>query len=394
MLLINYWLPVLLLNYKIVIAGLDNAGKTAIYNHTFLNKSAEELDYIAPTRGVARYTHEFGDDTLVIWELGGQEQYRVQHLSNRDVFLGIHMLIFVIDVQDTERYKEAIDYFVKILHFVKDENVKPKIFTFFHKFDQDQTKDMRKRLTEIYSLLKSGNQYGMKLVNFSTSIMTDTTKQAYNKIFEDLLPDNAKLKMKPQQEHDAHKIRASKSKDDVGYDITLDIDKLSTLIMEDPDINIGLTDQLITEVTLDGVKMDTDQLSNNIDEYYNLKEKLKTISGVKDMGIGSTIEIIEPLVKEFSDFLTVKAKDGLGLNIITEEEYVLILKFVDIIKDMKSEFWHFIKENQLKEYEIERRIFKIFSELISSLLDAVVINNTLSINQRTIINGILAKLFS
>jgi hypothetical protein len=377
-----------------VLAGLDNAGKTAVYNHTFLNKGADELENISPTRGIVRYTHEVGDDTLIIWELGGQQQYRLQHLANRDVFLGIHILIFVIDVQDNERYKEAINYFVQILHMLKDEYTKPKVFTLFHKFDLDKTKEMRKSLFEIYALLKGENKYGMKLVNFSTSIKADTTKQAYNKIFEDILPDQAKLKTEPKKEHLGTKILASKSKDAPEYDITMDIEKLTTLIMDDPDISRGFADQVITEVTLNGMETKTGHGSDNIDEYYNLKDKLKTISEIKNRGIGATIEIIDPLVQEFSNFLIGKAKNGTNLDIISKDEYTLIVNFVNTFVDMKSEFWHFIKEKQLKEYEIERRISKIFNELTTTLLDAVVINNIFDITHRAKINGVLSKLFS
>ena len=180
---------------------------------------------------------------------------------------------------------------------------------------QEKIKEMRNRLFEIYSLLKNENQYGMKPVNFSTSITTDTTKHAYNTIFEDMLPVQAKLKTDPQEKHEGHHIRASQSQDAIGHDITLDIDKLSTLIMEDPDISKVLTDQLITEVTLDEIKTDEDV--DKIDEYINLKDKLKTISNIKDRGIGSTIEIIDPLIQEFSNFLMRKAENGINLKIIS-----------------------------------------------------------------------------
>jgi hypothetical protein len=277
---------------------------------------------------------------------------------------------------------------------LKDEYTKPKVFTLFHKFDLDKTKEMRKSLFEIYALLKGENKYGMKLVNFSTSIKADTTKQAYNKIFEDILPDQAKLKTEPKKEHLGTKILASKSKDAPEYDITMDIEKLTTLIMDDPDISRGFADQVITEVTLNGMETKTGHGSDNIDEYYNLKDKLKTISEIKNRGIGATIEIIDPLVQEFSNFLIGKAKNGTNLDIISKDEYTLIVNFVNTFVDMKSEFWHFIKEKQLKEYEIERRISKIFNELTTTLLDAVVINNIFDITHRAKINGVLSKLFS
>ena len=75
---------------------------------------------------------------FAVWDFGGQEQYRNDHdklLS--DYIHGASKLIYVIDVQDTERYELALGYFQKIIKKLEESESKLKMSIFLHKYDDD-----------------------------------------------------------------------------------------------------------------------------------------------------------------------------------------------------------------------------------------------------------------
>ena len=62
---------------KVIIAGLDNAGKTPIL--TALNKKYnfhKDIISLAPTIRVEYHATEFLKNRVVFWDMGGQEKYR------------------------------------------------------------------------------------------------------------------------------------------------------------------------------------------------------------------------------------------------------------------------------------------------------------------------------
>jgi len=126
---------------KIIILGLDNCGKTSI---SLLLQRKNTLSYfssLSPTRG---YDTQFFKDKntnseFVIWDFGGQGQHRDDHLKNllSEYMVGTNKLIFVIDIQDIERYDLALDYLNKVIRELKRGNIKVKLSIFLHKFDSD-----------------------------------------------------------------------------------------------------------------------------------------------------------------------------------------------------------------------------------------------------------------
>jgi len=125
-------------NQKVVFAGLDNGGKSTIISFLedrltlCLNKK------ILPTLRAKQSVHDvklFGL-SLFVWDLGGQEQYRVQYFDDQDKFFtDLPLLIYVIDLTDTKRYDLALDYLTKIMHILKENNEDTNIFVLFHKLD-------------------------------------------------------------------------------------------------------------------------------------------------------------------------------------------------------------------------------------------------------------------
>ena len=124
---------------KIVIAGLDNAGKTSIL--TALDKKYDfrkDIISLTPTIRVEYHAMEFLINKVVFWDMGGQEKYREIYQAKQDLyFAGTDLLLYVIDIQDKERFETSLSYLDMILnHFVKHKIEIPLIIA-FHKYDPE-----------------------------------------------------------------------------------------------------------------------------------------------------------------------------------------------------------------------------------------------------------------
>ena len=124
---------------KIVIAGLDNAGKTSIL--TALDKKydfSKDIISLTPTIRVEYHAMEFLTNKVVFWDLGGQEKYREMYQAKQELyFAGTDLLLFVIDIQDKERFETSLNYLDMILsHFLEHKLEIPLIIA-FHKYDPE-----------------------------------------------------------------------------------------------------------------------------------------------------------------------------------------------------------------------------------------------------------------
>jgi small GTP-binding protein len=136
---------------KILIVGLENSGKTSIL--LSLKEDTNILSYasLKPTRGVNIETIEKEESQLIIWDMGGQEKYRIDHLSKFYKYLiGTESIIFVIDIQDFDKYTISLEYLEDILDKIKKENVSVKLSIFLHKYDPNLSYIKRfKKIDEI-----------------------------------------------------------------------------------------------------------------------------------------------------------------------------------------------------------------------------------------------------
>ncbi len=104
---------------KILIIGLDNAGKTSLLN--FLKTRFSMWKESPPTKGIQREEIDFFGYPVVSWDLGGQEEYRNMYLNKpKSSFLGAHLIVYVVDIQDKKRYDLSIEYFDKIVQIFVD----------------------------------------------------------------------------------------------------------------------------------------------------------------------------------------------------------------------------------------------------------------------------------
>ncbi len=192
------------LNQKVLVAGLDAAGKTSLLSKFGGRLGISDMIATHPTKGVVRM--KFGDTklNLFIWDLGGQIEYRERYLNNPEqYFIQLDLLIYVIDVQDPNRFDESLEYFEKIVDSIIILEETPFILVFLNKYDPDLKNDskillniellkdninelLKKKyndldleiyLTSIYSLITREPQFAKYIKNLmsSTHSLTDPT---------------------------------------------------------------------------------------------------------------------------------------------------------------------------------------------------------------------------
>uniref|UniRef100_A0A914I8U3 ADP-ribosylation factor-like protein 3 n=1 Tax=Globodera rostochiensis TaxID=31243 RepID=A0A914I8U3_GLORO len=105
---------------RILLLGLDNAGKT-----TILKKASEEVAHISPTQGFNIKSVMADDVRLNVWDIGGQRKIRPywkNYFDNTDV------LIYVIDSADRKRFDETAMELSELLEEEKLKNVPVLIY--------------------------------------------------------------------------------------------------------------------------------------------------------------------------------------------------------------------------------------------------------------------------
>lgn len=124
---------------KFVLMGLDNSGKSSIILCLMGVKNLNAFSQLKPT--INRHIwpkFELSDTEFTIWDFGGQEQYRAEYLANfRENFRQTDKFIFVIDIQDVERYDLALEYLSQIIQLFLRNELKVDFSIFLHKYDPD-----------------------------------------------------------------------------------------------------------------------------------------------------------------------------------------------------------------------------------------------------------------
>lgn len=127
---------------KVIVLGLDNAGKTAILTKFGGKLGIQDLVGLRPTKGVERKVIESSNLELFIWDFGGQKEYRDKYINKPELyFFQLDLLLYVIDVQDSERFEGSFEYFEKILDILINLEENPYILIFIHKYDPDLKND-------------------------------------------------------------------------------------------------------------------------------------------------------------------------------------------------------------------------------------------------------------
>jgi len=122
---------------KILVIGLDNAGKTAIISKLGGKLGLDELASLKPTKGIERKEIKTKQMNLIIWDFGGHILYRDRHLTNEENFICTDLLIYVIDIQDRDKFADSLTYFKNIIDLFSKIEENPQIIVLIHKYDPD-----------------------------------------------------------------------------------------------------------------------------------------------------------------------------------------------------------------------------------------------------------------
>ena len=167
---------------KISVFGLANAGKTALLNVLQGNLNIEVLTDIKPTTGANRVLANILDLDYSIWDMGGQDLYREEYISNAELyFLHIDLLIFVVDIQDNANYQKALSYLKDIINIIENLKENPDFLIMLHKVDPklQEDKDTQARVAALTSQVKkifSGKSFGMDILTSSIFQWTGQNK--------------------------------------------------------------------------------------------------------------------------------------------------------------------------------------------------------------------------
>ena len=180
---------------KIIMVGIDNAGKTslsiALKHRGALSLLFQKLYALTPTRGLLRSKIEvFGLD-VHMHELGGQNIYREDYLKNpQHYFIGTDIIIFVIDVQAKERFEESFEYLKQITNVANSLQLKVPWKIFFHKSDPEYEIDDKS--AEVFSSIidymsKNCPHFSPSRDFFRTSVkIRSSILGAFSHIFRDI----------------------------------------------------------------------------------------------------------------------------------------------------------------------------------------------------------------
>lgn len=124
---------------KVIIAGLDFAGKTSIL--TALDQKFDfekEILELKPTIKVEYSTTTFLGNRVFYWDMGGQQSYREMYQKRQDVyFSGTDLFVYIIDIQDKDRFEDSLKFLSVILDYFKSNDMDVPLIVSFHKFDPE-----------------------------------------------------------------------------------------------------------------------------------------------------------------------------------------------------------------------------------------------------------------
>ena len=176
--------------FKVLLAGLDEAGKTSIL---LSMEGKYDPSVIRPTFGAERSEITVFGFPIYRFDLGGQRQYRSEYLQLRPRILDeTDLLFYVVDINNKKRFQEALAYYVDILHYFHEIGLMPLIIILLHKADPEFLKSAEAQ-TSLKYLIDSFNEKSedFEIEYFVTSIfnrksLTDAFSKSILKLFPKL----------------------------------------------------------------------------------------------------------------------------------------------------------------------------------------------------------------
>ena len=227
---------------KIILIGLSNAGKTCIYERVFEGKTPWELLHSAATKGIAYKEYEVGKVSKpMIWDLGGQQQYLDEYHSvlRENIFRKASILLYVVDVTDTDRYEDARMEFEWSANQILSFNSDAVINVFFHKIDLVHDQDE----VEVYLKKLFSQNISHKILFHSTSIFGQSLFSAWSEIIREISPKTTFINsiLRTLKNHEG-------IKDAVLLEKSTGLACGSTLEVTDEEIAVGMLSLLIVTI--------------------------------------------------------------------------------------------------------------------------------------------------
>jgi GTPase SAR1 family protein len=182
------------LGYKILIAGLSEAGKTAVKRIFFLKQQTEDVNSLSATINYERMSLTVNDVPVTIVDLGGQKIFLKRFLSGFSpfVFSNVKVFIYLIDVANKTSRNNSIQYFTACLEKLQKFSPASKVFVFLHKNDLIRNSPNYESIHEQFKeqfQIESSHQ----LKFFRTTIFRpESVIDAFGRIFEISVPDLAR----------------------------------------------------------------------------------------------------------------------------------------------------------------------------------------------------------
>ena len=109
---------------KILVMGLDGSGKTSIILSLQQKTNLMSFFSLKPTQGLEIVKLKADEKIFACFDFGGREKFREYYIENFDKYIQeVDKLIYVIDVQDVERYELALKYLESIIEALNRKEV-------------------------------------------------------------------------------------------------------------------------------------------------------------------------------------------------------------------------------------------------------------------------------
>ncbi len=157
---------------KLVIAGLDNAGKTSFLIALRQKYNFQEIvKNLKPTIKIDYNSFNFLNRwTINFWDMGGQAKYRKIYINNTVYFMETNYLYYFIDIQDELKIEESIHYLHDLLNIYREMDYSNEIIIAFNKYDPKfkDNDEFADRVEMIKNLILTQNK-DIKFQFFETS---------------------------------------------------------------------------------------------------------------------------------------------------------------------------------------------------------------------------------
>ncbi|MHA2053235.1 MAG: ADP-ribosylation factor-like protein [Candidatus Hodarchaeales archaeon] len=171
-------------------AGLSEAGKTAVKRIFFLKQSTDDVNSLSATINYERLAVTVKGTPITIVDLGGQKVFLKRFLNafSPFVFSNVKIFIFLIDVSNKSTRNNSLQYFSASIEKLKSYSPEAEVFIFLHKNDLVRSspnyESIHEQLKETFQL-----EYKSPLRFFRTTIYTpETVIDAFGRIFELAIP--------------------------------------------------------------------------------------------------------------------------------------------------------------------------------------------------------------